>query len=151
MKKILLLSAFALLCSCSKNLEKDPYLGAWQLVSASFYSLPERETIPPLVFPETGTNLVFEFKEQGVLSVYGQIEDVNDWLSNYGLLREEIEIFSLFEKGEGLYAYTAKSRIDNLWDLTIDEKTWYLTLSNESTLVIGLIGGSSYTLKKVKE
>ena len=136
---LLFLTTITLVCSCNKNDERayaNYYEGKWKLMcidlTGDLYLIGSLDL--PMV-DYSGTNINYEFKKDGKITVSGEASHLDlDWYAENGLL----DLFLEYEIGFGEYPYSVKFLADNgwcAWDLKIEDDNCRLIVEENKSLM----------------
>ena len=134
-KALLFLTAITLFWSCDKSDEKtyaNYYAGKWKLMNINLTGdLRLIGSLNPPMVDYVETNIIYEFKKGGVLTVSGEAADLDlDWYAEHGLL----DLFFKYEIESGAHSYTVSFLADNgwcAWDLKIEDETCRLIVDED--------------------
>jgi len=138
---LLFLTTITLICSCNKNDESayaNYYEGKWKLMridlTGDLYLI---DFLDPPTVDYSGTNINYEFKKDGNITVSGEVSHLDlDWYAENGFL----DLFLAYEIGLGVYPYSVKFLADNgwcAWDLKIEDDNCRLIVEeNKSQMTI---------------
>ena len=130
----LVASAFFLTCNKNDKKESNHYEGKWKLVSRSLTGdLYLIGSLQPPIIDYSETNINYEFKKGGILTVWGEAANLDlDWYTEHGLL----DLFLEYEIGAGTYSYsTIFLGSDGWvgWDLKINGENCRLIVEENKT------------------
>jgi hypothetical protein len=140
MKKVLLfLTTITLFCSCGKSDEKEytnRYTGKWKLMNINLTGeLSLIGSLNPPIVDYSETDIIYEFKRGGVMTVSGEATSLDlDWYAEHGLL----DLYLNYEIGTGVHSYVSTFLVDNgwcAWDLKVDAEVCRLIVSEDMSLM----------------
>jgi hypothetical protein len=166
--KIILLytTVVVLLCSCGKNVDKEPenpivndikefkqepFIGEWKLISASFYDFDYFQVhgvgLPKVDFSEIC--VLYEFRADSVLKISGDVNSLAPVPLALGTIEDFlIGLSTLFVIADGAYKYTTEIEAKNRWLLKVGNRGYNLCVQKDNTMTIDITGGGGLMLTK---